>query len=478
MVLARNGPAPGPASGGGRSDLFTKRAMDIQDRDPAADPDNGALGTDQAPVLGPIRRVDERPPGPPEGGVESFIDALPFNLWVAATTTANSFALGLELDLVPPEAGMEARTTWFLVGVLFSVCFVVEIIIRGVSGRRRFFEDIWNLADCLLVGASVVDIFFFYPSGGGKVRLFTTLRMLRIARLVRLVRMFPIFRQLWLLVGGLVNSLKALLWLCLMFLVVLYVSGILVTTEIGHNDAYGSGPSYTGEVWPYKEYFGTIWRSMFTLFQLVTLDGWSDNIVRHVLFRQPAMALFFVLFLLGTAFGLVNIIVGIIVENTLAAAHVADSRIEKKMEWVRSKAVDRLAQILDKSDLRRSGEISIEDLRAAYQSYIVQDCFRTIGVTLEEAEEIFILLDYERRGRVSLQRFANSCRELVGGAKRRDIAQVEITVGSLSRHLDSLDGSFASMEAEVTALHQLTDDFLLNTVRLLTGHDGGVLATR
>merc|ERR1719502_2440890 len=109
-----------------------------------------------------------------------------------------------------------------------------------------------------------------------------------------MVRLIPAFRDLWLLVGGLANSLKALAWVGIVLVCVLYVFAIFVTTEVGKNDTLYYGPSYDGEVWPHKAYFGTVPRSMFTLFQVM-------------------------------AFGLMNLVVGIIVENTLAAASVADA---------------------------------------------------------------------------------------------------------------------------------------------------------
>merc|ERR1719183_1920355 len=160
--------------------------------------------------------------------------------------------------------------------------------------------------------------------------------------------MFKFFRELWLLVGGLVNSIKALAWICLVLVLLLYVCGVVVTTQIGQNDeVYGDGPSYDGEVWPYKEYFGSVFKSMFTLFQVMTLDGWCDDIVRHILFFQPMIAFFFIMFLVLTAFGLVNVVIGVIVENTLAAATVADQAVEKEQATKRRKALDQLEVMLE-----------------------------------------------------------------------------------------------------------------------------------
>merc|ERR1719408_392095 len=299
---------------------------------------------------------------------------------------------------------------------------------------------------------------------------------MRAIKLVQLVRMFKFFRELWLLVGGLVNSIKALAWICVILLLLIYVCSVVTTTEIGQNEeTYGTGPSYNGEVWPYKEYFGTVFKSMFTLFQIVTLDGWMDDIVRHILYFQPMLALLFIGFVVLTAFGLMNVLIGVIVENTMVAATVADQAIDQEQANKRKKALDQLEVMLELSDSNRSGDISLQELQAASQSRVVQAQLEALDVRQSEVEQLFELLDYERRGKVDLKKFITSCRELVGGARRRDIAQVEITVGTLTQRLDSLDKKFSHIEAEVRALGTLSDDFLHHTVKALTGFDGSAL---
>ncbi len=54
--------------------------------------------------------------------------------------------------------------------------------------------------------------------------------------------------------------------------------------------------------------------------QVLTLDSWADGIARHVITNQPGMVIFFLLFLMVTSYGLLNLVVGVIVENTLATA--------------------------------------------------------------------------------------------------------------------------------------------------------------
>eukprot|EP00405_Crypthecodinium_cohnii_P052508 CAMPEP_0206605508 /NCGR_PEP_ID=MMETSP0325_2-20121206/50482_1 /ASSEMBLY_ACC=CAM_ASM_000347 /TAXON_ID=2866 /ORGANISM="Crypthecodinium cohnii, Strain Seligo" /LENGTH=132 /DNA_ID=CAMNT_0054121115 /DNA_START=113 /DNA_END=511 /DNA_ORIENTATION=+ len=114
----------------------------------------------------------------------------------------------------------------------------------------------------------------------------------------------------------------------------------------------------------------------------------------------------------------------------------------------------------------------MQELKAANQSKIVQELIAKIGLSFEEVVEIFRLLDYEQRGKIEVARFTRACRELVGGVKRRDLAQVEITVGALAQHLENLDQQFTYIEKEIRDVTHMTADFVQNTVRALTGFDG------
>lgn len=413
----------------------------------------------------------------PRAPIIHLIDKLWFNIFVSSTAFANAFVIGLEQELSESDGGISDRLMWYMIELGFACAFSVEILMRMSALKLRFLFDLWNIFDTLIVCGCIIDALVLQPAKmGGKLRLLTTLRCLRIVRLVRLVRMYKSFRELWLLVGGLVNSVKALAWICIILMLLIYVCSVVTTTEIGHNDkVYGNGPSYDGLVWPYKEYFGTVFKSMFTLFQIVTLDGWMDDIVRHILYFQPVVAILFMGFLVVTAFGLMNVVVGVIVENTLAGAAVADEAVEKEQASIRRKALSQLHVMLELSDTKRCGDISLLELQAAAQSRVVQKQFEALDVKQTEVEQLFELLDYERKGKVQLKKFIDSCRELVGGHRRRDIAQVEITVGTLTQRLDSLDRKFTHIETEIAALGNLTEDFLQNTVRLLTGFDGSDL---
>lgn len=447
-------------------------APDQEDR-PKGDDVAFAVGDSAPPPDVPLEEIAWK-----EAAKLPLTEQLPFNLAVGVSVTINAVIIGIEKEVTDPDAEVADRLLWYMFEMLFALMFGTEMAIRMGVKNSNFFSDIWNLLDLVIVLCAIADLILTHTSAGGVLRLFTMLRTLRLIKLVRLVRSWEYFKELWLLVGGLVTSVKALGWVSLIILTVVYVCAIVCTTEVGQNDdVYDQGPSYDGLVWNYKDYFGNIPKSMFTLFQVMTLDGWSDDIVRHVAFRQPLMAVLLVFFVIGTAFGLLNVVVGVIVENTLAAAQIIDARAEEQKGQQKEQAIQSMAALLEFSDTKRSGLLSREEFQVVAQSAAVKNNLATMGLEVDEVNELLGLLDYEKAGRVELSRFIASLRELIGGARRRDIVQVEVTVGALAQRLDGLDKRFSDIDDEVMHLSRLADDFVQTTVKVLTGFDGSTVKT-
>ena len=82
-------------------------------------------------------------------------------------------------------------------------------------------------------------------------------------------------------------------------ILIFYISPVLTTNFFGNS---------------FYEWFGTIGNSMYTLFQIMTLESWSMGIVRPVMKEYPLAWLFFVPFILVTTFAILNLFIGIIVD--------------------------------------------------------------------------------------------------------------------------------------------------------------------
>ena len=82
-------------------------------------------------------------------------------------------------------------------------------------------------------------------------------------------------------------------------LLIFYISAVLVTNFFGSK---------------FENWFGTIGDSMYSLFQIMTLESWSMGIVRPVMEEYPYAWAFFVPFILITTFAVLNLFIGIIVD--------------------------------------------------------------------------------------------------------------------------------------------------------------------
>ena len=85
----------------------------------------------------------------------------------------------------------------------------------------------------------------------------------------------------------------------LLMLLIFYVFAVMATKLYG--DAM-------------EEQFGTLGRSFFTLFQLMTLDDWA-NIVKPAMEHQPWAWVFFMPFIIVSTFVVLNLFIGVIVES-------------------------------------------------------------------------------------------------------------------------------------------------------------------
>ncbi|MBD8877846.1 ion transporter [Roseibium polysiphoniae] len=205
-----------------------------------------------------------------------------WELAIVGLIVINAITLGLETSTAATEAlgGVLTGFDRFILMV-----FVVEISLRIVANGFRFFKDPWNLFDFIIVSIALV------PTSGP----FAVLRALRILRVLRLISVVPSLRRV---IGGLVSALPGMGSIVVLMALVFYVFAVMAT-------------KLYGEAFP--EWFGNLGRSIYTLFQIMTLESWSMGIVRPVMEVFPNSWLFFVPFILCTAFTVLNLFIGIIV---------------------------------------------------------------------------------------------------------------------------------------------------------------------
>jgi voltage-gated sodium channel len=223
----------------------------------------------------------------------AFTDGAGLRNAILAVICVNALVLGLETsDRLMAAAGP-------LLMAIDRVClaiFVVEIVLKLVAHDWRFFRRGWNVFDFLIVAIALV------PSGEG----LSVLRALRVLRVLRLISMAPTLRRV---VQGFVSALPGMGSVFLLMLMLFYIGAVMATKLFGAT---------------HPDWFGTIGRSAYTLFQIMTLESWSMGIVRPVMETHPEAWAFFVPFIMVTTFAVVNLLVGLIV-NAMQDAHAEEA---------------------------------------------------------------------------------------------------------------------------------------------------------
>jgi len=396
----------------------------------------------------------------------SVIDTPMFHSMVGAIVVANAAVIGFETDYGACRGActVAQRGTWYFADLGFTICFLMEMLTRMyICGRSKkengeydliplYFNDPWNRFDFLVVFCAILDtgILSWIEGMGGVLKIMTVLRIVRIFRLVRVVRLVPAFRELYLIISGMMDALKTIFWVFIVMCLILYCGAIYITMSVGHDQAQNivwDDPSSVAKdvykygiesKWSRYDYWGTVGKSMFSLFQLVTMDNWVRTLAWPVLEQNVLMILFFVFLLFVVSFGLLNIILGVIVENTMAAAGRNAEKIIRMLDRSLKRVAQSLKEIFEATDADGSGTLEREELAVALKKSHVQDKLRLINVSPSEMTEMFELLDYDSSGSVTIEEFNKGLLLIKGTAKSKEMMNLTMHIKAYNRHLDGL----------------------------------------
>lgn len=170
--------------------------------------------------------------------------------------------------------------------MIIVAIFTLEIVMRISVYKTAFFKDPWSIFDFLVVAISLI------PANDG-------LSILRALRVLRLFRLLTIVPQMRVIIGALLGVIPGIASVSMVLLLFFYVFAIMSTTLFGES---------------FPEWFGTLGASMYTLFQIMTLESWSMGIARPVMELFPYAWIYFVIYILVVTFIMVNLFIGLIVD--------------------------------------------------------------------------------------------------------------------------------------------------------------------
>ena len=247
------------------------------------------------------------------GKVASIVESGVFVNFIIAVIIGNAVVLGMETS---DSITAQAHDVLLWLDHIALAIFSVEILLKLFAYRLSFFRQGWNLFDFVIVGIALV------PASGE----LAVLRTLRILRVLRLVSVVPSMRRV---IAALLHAIPGMASIMSVLLIIFYVASVLSTKLFGAE---------------FEVLFGTIGASMFTLFQIMTLEGWSDGVVRPVMEVYPYSWVFFIPFIIVTSFAVLNLFIGIIVDAMNIIHEGEQAEKDKKAGKEKAKTTDQKLQ--------------------------------------------------------------------------------------------------------------------------------------
>lgn len=265
--------------------------------------------------------------------VRSIVSARPFNLFITAIILINAVTIGCETLKLPDGVEMALN----VIDVICLLIYIAEASLKIYAFQSDYFRDGWNIFDFSIVAASVIIGLFALMAVFVAIPV-QVARIIRVFRIVRLFRLLSMFRKLRIIVESIGRAVPSVLWTCLLMLIVIYVFDVIGVFVFADD---------------FPEYFGDLGAGLLTMFQVVTLEGWPD-IARPIIEAHPLAWLFFVPFIVVTAFIMLNIIVGIIldtIDESRQAERVepgaTDVQLAQELDDLK-KQIDTVQRLLDK----------------------------------------------------------------------------------------------------------------------------------
>ena len=224
-----------------------------------------------------------------------------FQAAIFAVIILNAVLVGLETS---PAIMARYGSQLAAANSIILAIFIAELAIRIAAYGRNpllFFRDGWNLFDFLIVAASLI------PDVGS----FTTVA--RLARLLRVTRIVSIHPELRLIITVMVRSVPSMGHVVLLLALLLYVYGVL-----GFHLFHSTDPAH----------WGTLWKSLMTLFQILTLEGWVE-VQAASLERHPWAWVYYGSFVVIAVFVVINLFIAVVINNLESAKQEHQAELDR-----------------------------------------------------------------------------------------------------------------------------------------------------
>uniref|UniRef100_A0A3P8Z7V2 Voltage-dependent T-type calcium channel subunit alpha n=1 Tax=Esox lucius TaxID=8010 RepID=A0A3P8Z7V2_ESOLU len=277
----------------------------------------------------------------------------------------NCITIAMERPRIDPYSVERIFLT--LSNYIFTAIFVAEMTVKVAAmgwlfGDTAYLRSSWNILDGMLVMISAIDILVSLVSNSSP-KILGMLRVLRLLRTLRPLRVISRAPGLKLVVETLMSSLKPIgniVVICCAFFIIFGILGVQLFKgkffacqgDDIRNITNKSDCLMANYKWVRQQYnFDNLAQALMSLFVLASKDGWVDIMYDGLdavgvdqqpqLNYNPWMLLYFISFLLIVSFFVLNMFVGVVVENFHKCRRSQEAEEAKRREEKRLKRMEK-----------------------------------------------------------------------------------------------------------------------------------------
>jgi len=381
-----------------------------------------------------------------------------FEVFIALHIVANTVLIAADTFYTS-----ETKPFWLsLAEHYFTLLFVVEFVIRILAYSWAWCFSVMNMFDIFLIWfTGVIVMWILSPAGVDvtSVRRLGALRILRLARICRTLRIMPMFKDLWMLVQGILTCSSLLVWVILIGACVHYTFAVAVLELVAKD------PKFEDDE-PVQDLFGTLARSMFTLFQIFTFDSWSSK-VRPIVQKDPKSLIVFFVFMGLAGIVLSELMTAIVIRNSFDAAAGDTEAILRGKQIRDHKIRTELQQMFTDLDEDNSGYLSIEEFMDCMDDFAFVRKMKMLDIDLEELPDIYEIID-DGDGQVVQDEFIGGMIRMQGPAMSGEMLKATCGIKQQNVHFVALEDAFVqnamdtfrSVDEHVNTLHENFNDII------------------
>lgn len=256
--------------------------------------------------------------------VYDFYMSTPAQVAVAVVIGLNFLTNIIEKQIDP--FGDVHDTAFGAIGLVYNILFTIELGLNMYgSWFRHFWISGWNIFDFVVVSIGVINTI--------KLPLPPAFSLLRMMRAFRVFRLFKRVKSLNKIIVSIVKAVPGVLNAFLILAIVMSIYAILGVEfyqDVGQYCNSKASPKYEVDQFfrtvrghcAGEEYFGTFSKSLFSFFQCLTGESWSEAVARPMIWYyidDPLLAIgggfFFMSYIIASMFVLTNVVVAVLLDK-------------------------------------------------------------------------------------------------------------------------------------------------------------------